>query len=153
VRAMANSNWSEGNQRYLAAALSHVQQALEQHIALVRGGEVGVLVVSQEDVQQVQDEAMPPMPASAALASLCAAFSLSPFERDVLLLCAGVDLDSTFAALCAEAQGQGSEQQSRALTSSTAYPTFRIALSMLPDAHWDALTPVAPLRRWQLIIV
>jgi hypothetical protein len=68
---------------------------------------------------------------------------LSPFERDVLLLCAGMELDSSFPSLCAAAQNQ----QQRAL------PTFSLALAALPEAHWSALTPVAPLRHWRLIEV
>ncbi|HLY97274.1 MAG TPA: ATP-binding protein, partial [Sideroxyarcus sp.] len=67
----------------------------------------------------------------------------SPFERDLLLLCAGMELDTTFAPLCASAQGN----QQRA------YPTFSLALAALPDPHWSALTPDAPLRRWRLIEV
>jgi hypothetical protein len=40
-----------------------------------------------------------------AFAGITQAFGLSPFERDVVLLCAGPELDSTFAELCAAAQG------------------------------------------------
>ena len=83
------------------------------------------------------------MPAPPALDTLCALFDLSPFERDVLLLCAGMELDSAFAGLCAAAQGDPQR----------AYPTFSLALAALPDAHWSALTPMAPLRRWRLVEV
>jgi ATPase family associated with various cellular activities (AAA) len=69
-----------------------------------------------------------------ALDRLCRLFGLSAFERDVLLLCAGVELDSGFA----EAVGQ---------------PTVALALAKLPDAHWAALSPAAPLRHWRLIDV
>ena len=79
----------------------------------------------------------------AALDALCASFGLSRFERDLLLLCAGIELDSTVAPLCAAAQGDPSRN----------YPTFSLALAALPDAHWSALTPDAPLRRWRLIEV
>src|SRR5205823_728937 len=76
-----------------------------------------------------------------ALDILCTRFALSPFERDILLLCAGVELDSRFAALCARAQGDPSRP----------YPTFSLALAALPSAHWTALTPAAALRRWRMI--
>jgi hypothetical protein len=33
------------------------------------------------------------------------------------------------------------------------YPTFSLALSLFPEAHWSALTPAAPLRGWRLIEV
>src|SRR5207302_1606437 len=80
-------------------------------------------------------------PVPSALETLCAAFRLSPFERDVLLLCAGMELDSGFSAQCAAAQGD----------SRRTYPTFSLALAALPAAHWSALSPSASLRRWRLI--
>jgi hypothetical protein len=78
---------------------------------------------------------------SSALNLLCAAFGLSPFERDLVLLCAGIELDSAFAAACAAVQGG-------------AYggvPTFGLALAALDDPHWSALGPDAPLRRWRIL--
>jgi SpoVK/Ycf46/Vps4 family AAA+-type ATPase len=70
-------------------------------------------------------------------------FGLSPFERDVLLLCAGLELDTAFARLCATAQGEPQRP----------FPTFSLALAALPEAHWSALTPTAPLRHWRLVEV
>jgi hypothetical protein len=79
----------------------------------------------------------------AAIDWLSEVFGLSSFERDILLLCAGVEMDSQLAALCSQAQrdGQG------------AYPTFGLAMSVLPKAHWSALTPSRPLRRFRLVEV
>lgn len=74
---------------------------------------------------------------------LCEAFALSPFERDVLVLCAGMELDSAFASHCAAAQNDPR----------CAYPTFGLALVALPEPHWSALVPAAPLRFWRLIEV
>src|SRR5438105_2987973 len=101
------------------------------------------------------------MPAPSSLTKLCAAFDLSPFERDVLLLCAGMELDGSFVSLCAAAQGRSLEQRdgdvvaplAGARYTGTPYPTFSLALAALAGAHWDALTPNAPLRRWRLIVV
>jgi len=76
-----------------------------------------------------------------AIDALCAAFKLSDFERDILLLCAGIELDSEFAEACAMASGHPQRR----------YPTFGLALAVLPDAHWSALTPAAPLRYWRLV--
>jgi hypothetical protein len=66
-------------------------------------------------------------------------FALSPFERQLLLLAAAVELDGEVAALVASVQG--GEQR----------PTFGLALAALPDAHWDALAPSSPLRRHALL--
>ncbi len=72
------------------------------------------------------------MEAPPALDTLAETFSLSPFERDLVLLCAGVELDGRFA----EAWGQ---------------PTLGAALAGLPDPHWSALAPAAPLRQWRML--
>jgi len=84
------------------------------------------------------DGAEPPEQAPApqrpeALETLADAFALSSFERDVLVLCSGVELEARFAALCAAAGGD--EHQRR--------PTFGLALAVLEDAHWSALAPAA----------
>ena len=101
--------WMEANHQGLTAELARVSRA-------IRGDGTATT---------------PPAPA-AALERLCRVFGLSAFERDVLLLCAGVELDRDFA----EAVGA---------------PTFALALARLPEAHWTALSPAAPLRHWRLI--
>ncbi len=82
-------------------------------------------------------------PAPPALEIVGSTFGLSAFERALLLLCAGMELDSTFADLCAAAQGDPSR----------CFPTFSLVLAALPEPHWSALSPAAPLRRWRLIEV
>jgi hypothetical protein len=69
---------------------------------------------------------------------LCQTFGLTPFERDLLLLCASVELDADCAALVSRLQEGGP-------------PTFSLALAALPEAHWSALLPNGPLRYWRLI--
>lgn len=78
------------------------------------------------------------LPRPAAVDHLSERFGLSGFERDVLLMCAGIEMDAALAAGCAKG-GHG------------AWASFGIALAVLPDAHWSALTPVRPLRHWRLI--
>ncbi len=70
-------------------------------------------------------------------------FKLSRFERNLLLMCAGVEMDPAFPSLCAAAHGD----------SRLNFATFGLALAVLPEAHWSAITPRAPLRRWRLIEV
>jgi hypothetical protein len=75
------------------------------------------------------------------LAALSACFALTPFEAELLLLCAAVELDGTVAALLGEVIGEARPAQ----------PTFSLALAVLPAGHWSALTPSAPLRAWRLL--
>ncbi len=117
-------DWHEANQRYLSAALAAVRERLEPGEAS-EGPEAAAA-----RLEQARD-AMPSPPALEVLGQL---FGLSPFERDLLLACAGVELDSGFAAAFSPL-------------------TFSRALSALPDAHWSALAPSSPLRRWRLIEV
>ena len=72
--------------------------------------------------------------------AIASRLGLSDFERDVLMLAAAVELDGEVAALVGQAQGTGDPR-----------PTFALAMAALPGAHWDALTPERPLRRWSLV--
>jgi hypothetical protein len=76
-----------------------------------------------------------------ALVELAARLGLSRFERDVLLLCAAIELDPNVAVLCAKAHGN---EQMR-------YPTFGLALDTLPDPAWEVVSPQGGLRFWKLI--
>jgi len=76
---------------------------------------------------------------STPIADLAHRLGLSAFERDVLMLAAAVELDAGIAAAVAAEQG------------GTPVPTFGLALSRLPDPHWDALSPDRPLRRRRLV--
>jgi len=134
MNARSAEDWTEANQRYLTARLALVREALARHGASPDAMPAGA------DAEQALREAAQAMLAPAALDTLCDAFSLSPFERDLLLLCAGVELDSSLAELCT-LRGPGQR----------AGPSFRLAFAALPDPHWSAITPAAPLRHWRLI--
>ena len=82
--------------------------------------------------------AITPLPAMLSLSEL---LGLSEFERDVMLLCAGMELDTGIASLCGLAQGNASRS----------YPTFALAMLLFDNPAWDALSPDHPLRYWRLI--
>jgi hypothetical protein len=126
---VAEPNWIEANQSGLMAAVGEVGVALDR----IAKGET----FSDPDNGAVERCSASP----SAVRTLCSAFGLSRFERAILLMCAGVELDGRFASLCAAAQGDPAR----------AFPTFSLALAALPEPHWSAVTPVAPLRRWRLI--
>ena len=118
------TDWAQANQRVLGAALEVVRCAVE---------DVGADAAVAE-----LEAARAALPAPAALDEVAAAFGLSPFERDVLLLCAGIELSTEFRDAV---RGHGGPDA----------PTFGFALATLPEPHWTALLPAAPLRRWRLV--
>ena len=133
-----SSQWQNANIKYLMASVAVIEQILSSYITEPEN------CLSSLKVEQARLELMAAasaMPFPSALQELAIAFNLSDFERDVLLLCAGMELQQNFDSLCAEAQGNGE----------LSYPTFNLAMSALTAPHWSAISPEAPLRRWQLI--
>ncbi|MFB2976724.1 ATP-binding protein [Microseira sp. BLCC-F43] len=137
---IAPFNWQEANQRYLTAALAKIRIYLQQYIAGFQENDtVEISEIASEELEAIAANMRHPP----ALHTLCIAFNLTSFERDILLLCAGVELSASLAKLCAEAQGNPQFN----------YPTFSLALAVFPESHWSALAPVATLRHWRLIEV
>ncbi|MBD1928525.1 ATP-binding protein [Trichocoleus sp. FACHB-90] len=136
MNVTATNNLQQANQHYLMAALAPVRQALQRQARLAQG---------KPDKEQEEEYFSPENELSphGALEKLCSTFGLSNFERDLLLLCVGMELDASWGSLCAIAQG----------VQERVYPTFSLALTILPNPEWSALTPNAPLRRWRLIDV
>ena len=134
--------WVKANQRYLSAALNVVREELEVYQAKMLGISTAenIHVVGSEALLELE-AATHAMEAPAALDILAALFGLSAFEKKILLLCAGVELDNRVATLVSSLQGNAS----------LINPTFGLALSVFAEAHWSAVTPIAPLRYWQLL--
>src|SRR5262249_21694622 len=76
-----------------------------------------------------------------ALELLSGRLGLSPFERNVVFLCAAMELDTRIAGLCARAQ----------VDPQKSFPTFALALTLFDESAWDVLSPERPLRYWRLI--
>jgi hypothetical protein len=137
MTAPSESDWAAANQTSLSQALNELKSKLRSHA----GEAEAAAMPSSQCEHERAGEALAVLGCSSALERVTKAFCLSPFERDILLLCAGVELDIEFAPLCAAAQGDPA----------CPFPTFRLALAALPGAHWSALLPNAALRRWRLI--
>ena len=125
----SGTDWSSANQAFLAAALEVVAGRLAR--------------ADVEDRVRRRDRLRAQLDSPSALDAIAAGFGLSGFEQESLVLCAGVELDSAIARACAEAHGDPAQP----------YATFGLALDALPDPHWSALSPAAPLRRWNLVNV
>jgi AAA+ superfamily predicted ATPase len=141
MNGSVSETWYEANQAYLVAALLDVRKVLESVCREgddSRRGEEGSLPAQTRESSVDWSHSQPP-----ALETLCSAFDLSSFERKIVLMCAGAEMDSRFAALFAAARQDPRRSQ----------PTFSLALSAFQDAHWSALSPGRPLRRWHLVEV
>ena len=119
--------WAEQNQAYLVREFNALRRRLDDK--------------APAQIEDIEAPGHPPMTAPAAIDSLAGRFNLSPFEREILLLCASVEMDSTLASWCAQATGR-SERYA---------VTFALAMAVLADPHWSALAPSRPLRRFRLI--
>jgi hypothetical protein len=89
-------------------------------------------------VAMAEAEAAEPPPAMMIIADR---FGLTRFERQVLLLCAAMELDTRIPGLCARAQDDLNRP----------YPTLALALTLLDEPAWDLLSPERPLRFWRLL--
>lgn len=168
---LKEEDWQAGNDQFLHAALSWLRLRLEHAAGTGCAPHTGDSSSFEEDSivssliswpgfrlgAHFSPQAMPadspvgqafadmekaastdPPPALIMLARL---FCLSRFEQDILLLCAGMELDTRIPALCARVQGAAGRS----------YPTFALSLALFDDPRWDALSPDRPLRHWRML--
>jgi ATP-dependent 26S proteasome regulatory subunit len=131
-------SWQENNARQLSVALAELRQRLEkfsQRSASENGAKPKRFSTTPPQETNLDTET------PSALELLSDRLSLSPFERNVLFLCAAMELDTRIAGLCARAQNDASKP----------FPTFALALALFDEPSWDALSPERPLRYWRLI--
>ncbi|MEX6688171.1 ATP-binding protein [Danxiaibacter flavus] len=139
----ANTQWVSGNQKYLSATMSLLYARLSLYKATLEDNGVGIEenTSAVNNLQEQLNILAVEMKVPAALDNIVNVFGLSSFEKDLLVTCAAVELDSSFASLIAGLQGNVN----------ACLPTFSLVLASLPGAHWSALSPNAPLRYWRLI--
>ncbi|MEM6353487.1 MAG: ATP-binding protein, partial [Cyanobacteria bacterium P01_D01_bin.14] len=132
------ARWQDHNETYLSEALAWLRQRLSDLIQASGGGKPeGVPGYLPEWNSDEETAALPPP----ALVLLSQRFGLSPFEQDVLFLCAAMELDTRIAGLCAQAQNNPN----------TPYPTFALAFALFDKPAWEVLSPERPLRYWRLL--
>jgi hypothetical protein len=173
---MSADDWLEGNNRYLAASLQWLRARLQAVVrdeavppavpmlppsaatprapslldrlrgiaptafatgtsVAVRTGKPGTAPTAADRDEAAKTDPPP------ALVVLARNFGLSDFERDTLLLCAAAELDPAMGTLFAAAQGNAGRS----------YPTFALALQVLAEPSWDALSAHRPLRYLRLL--
>lgn len=130
-------SWYEDNQRHLMAALTSVRERLQQNLSGSnhKNADQSNLYFTNADPLNVQQEAVTEqttgqteMSAPPSLENICSIFGLTSFERDILMMCAGMELDGAFAAVCSAAQ----RYQQRP------YPSFGLAMEHC-QKHFGAL--------------
>jgi hypothetical protein len=125
AEGLVTPNWADQNQRWLARRFAQLAQCLQAADAPCAGPG------SEEPLQRGFE------PAHRRLVRL---FGLSAFEGELLLLAAGAECDVALRQAIAHAEGLAAAPQ--------AGVSFALALARLPDAHWDAMSPLAPPRAW-----
>jgi AAA+ superfamily predicted ATPase len=130
MNTTSSTSWIDANQRLMVAEFGRLKQRL---------GTEG----DGETIASTLESSRTAMPTPAAIDHLSDCFGLSAFERDVLLLCAGVEMDAQLATQCEIATGEPRRQG----------VSFGLALAALDAPHWSAVVPVRPLRRWRLVEV
>jgi AAA+ superfamily predicted ATPase len=137
--------WHEANRRFLYASLEvlRLRVALATHDAGgkdVQDEDPRNLSLALARAKEAVDRVAATLQGRSTLDSVTETFGLSRFERDVLLLAAGPKLRPGFAT---DVAGGG--------PSPTGVPSFALGFRALPNPHWEAATPTAPLRFHQLV--
>jgi hypothetical protein len=138
-----STQWHAGNDRYLEAALTWLRLRLVHHAQGYQKPSSSSESTTEQELRDAEAalaaaEAVDPPP---ALIRLSRRLGLSPFERQVLFLCAAMELDTRIASLCAHAHDDTHQP----------YPTFALALTLFDRPAWDILSPERPLRYYRLI--
>ncbi|MGD9881317.1 MAG: ATP-binding protein [Reyranella sp.] len=123
-------SWAELNRQWLIAAMARLRERLEERLANAGAGQPPVDCIDATEATGF----------TPALAHCARAFGLSAFERELLLLAAGVELDQGLRAAVSALQSDASSRAS-----------FGVALASLAAPHWQALSPDAALRYWHLV--
>jgi hypothetical protein len=147
----AGLTWREANHQFLRRELERLRLLLSRHAHRMRGevSEADILdariAAEGQELERwaVRFAEVGRPPAIDVLAHL---FGLAPLERDLLLLAAAPELDSTFDALFARAHGE----------TRLPFPTSRLAVELFGAGEgWmaarESLMRHAPLRRFALL--
>jgi hypothetical protein len=126
---------ADRNQRWLSAQFARWREALDvaEGDSPIAGG------VRARRERLSMDEPWRDTPT----AHLRDVFGLTSFETELLVLAAGLELDLALGAAIARRQPTGDRFG----------VDFALALELLPDPHWDALSPLGALRHWALVSV
>ena len=128
--ATINDDWHNANADFLTERMDWLRQRL--HACINEPGSPETAAPPTPDYQAGFEP---------ALLTLASNLGLSDFEQQVLLLASSIEFDRQLGALCAQANGDPSQP----------FPTFALAAALFPNAAWDSISPLRPLRRFELV--
>lgn len=143
-RRMAGKPWGFNLQRKLHRVLGFLRRSPSQRghhqypTEVVHQPETERKPIADQTKLLAFDEAINPPP---ALLILAQQLGLTDFEQEILVLCAGMEFDTGLASLYAKALGDPTRP----------YPSFALALAVLDEPAWNALSTERPLRYWRLL--
>jgi AAA+ superfamily predicted ATPase len=128
--------WYYQNRQYLIDYIKHTKSLLEP-LSTNASAEVN---------KNANESSKPPIWPSdnillPSLETLSRKFHLSQFEKMMLVLCIGAEIDGQISTLCSKIYNNPEVK----------FPTFDIAFRAFPNPQWKAILPDSNLRRYQLI--
>lgn len=147
-------DWQQINADFLSDRLTWLRQRLLKHTERLRS-----TPTPQRKKQNLSDVAANPqdddsdseapnawdgeLSQAPTLVFLSVLMGLSPFEENVLLFCAAMELDPSMGSLSIQAHDDSSKH----------LPTFGLCLSLFSGGSWQALAPSSPLRHNRLVTI
>lgn len=142
---LVDKSFIAANQAYLFASINLVREELEYFSSRKANNSRDNFQPSEKTIEAFK-KAKGNLPATSRIDTLVQVFSLSSFERKILLMCVGVELKSDFGDLIASLHGNTKTK--------LVHPTFNLAVAAFPkECNWNAIDPGAPLRHWDLITI
>src|SRR4051812_30384059 len=102
------NDWNEANQRYLVASVKWIREELAAYSNRIKDPGTQASAQHEKNITAAYNEmqqAASVMRSPPALETLSTIFGLSVFERKIILLCAGVELDASFSKLVSLLEG------------------------------------------------
>ena len=123
------------NRDYLLAYVQYVKALLSTLVSRTEESDISYSKKMIKAPQWLNNETLP------ALETLSRSFNLTDFEKMILIMCTGAEIDSEFSMIFSKLYKNPNVK----------FATFDIALRAFPEANWKAILPDSSLRRFQLI--
>jgi AAA+ superfamily predicted ATPase len=128
-------DWLSENREYLLAYAQYVKALLATLVSRTQESSISYSKNLIKAPEWRHNETLP------ALETVSRSFNLTDFERMILVICTGAEIDSEFSMIFSKLYKNPNVK----------FPTFDIALRAFPQANWRAILPDSSLRRFQLV--